>query len=324
MDEFTKSIRAVLYDRIKSPLAGTLFLSWIVWNWRILFLVFFVSESKIKGTRIDFILNNYSDCIHLVWGPLGSTVFLLTIFPIFSFGAFWLNLYFKKKNKAVKYNMEGETPLTLDESTALRKLVDDEKNRLSKLLVENENTIIDLKAKNEELSSQDKQQKTALNNSRILKDKYDQEIEKFKTLNNDFILAKRDKDILYAQVGSLESEAKQSRQELKSITIEKNELTNALEKQKDLLIQKETQYKEMSINEYKRLENMFTSLPVIHEGFKKLVSVPIKKPFLQKRLHDEARKYFEAQGYINRISLAKYIVTEKGGLIFKRWGDAGF
>lgn len=146
MDELTKSIRAVLYDRIKSPLAGTIFFSWIVWNWRIIVFLFFVSENKVSGTRIDYILKNYADDLHIYWGPLWSALFLVTLFPMISYSFYRLNLEFRKWHKNSKRKVEGETLLTLDESNALRKNIDDEKNRLGKLLVDKDKEIENYKS----------------------------------------------------------------------------------------------------------------------------------------------------------------------------------
>lgn len=95
MNELAKSIKAVLYDRIKSPLSGTLFLSWLVWNWKIIFLILFVSENKITETKTDYIIKHYNNHLHLIWGPIISTFILITLFPIFSFGTYWLSLHFK-------------------------------------------------------------------------------------------------------------------------------------------------------------------------------------------------------------------------------------
>ena len=39
LDEFQKSIKAVLYDRLTSPLAGCFIFSWFVWNWGLVYYV---------------------------------------------------------------------------------------------------------------------------------------------------------------------------------------------------------------------------------------------------------------------------------------------
>lgn len=56
MNEFLKSIRAVLYDRVASPFYGTLIISWLLWNWKIPYVTFFVSESLLKMTKIEYIM----------------------------------------------------------------------------------------------------------------------------------------------------------------------------------------------------------------------------------------------------------------------------
>ncbi|MCP4460990.1 MAG: hypothetical protein GY816_23665 [Cytophagales bacterium] len=50
-DETRKSINSALYERVSSPLYGTLIISWLVWNWEIVYLTFFVNESRIEMTK---------------------------------------------------------------------------------------------------------------------------------------------------------------------------------------------------------------------------------------------------------------------------------
>lgn len=120
VSELRKSTNAILFERVTSPFFGTLMTSWLIWNWKIIYLTFFVSESEIKGTKIDFIGSNYSDINLLVTFPLLSTVVLLTIIPFVSNGAFWLSLKFKKWRTDQKNEIEKKQLLTLEQSVALR------------------------------------------------------------------------------------------------------------------------------------------------------------------------------------------------------------
>ncbi len=41
IEDFKKSIQAVFYERISSPLSGAFCLSWVAWNWKLLYTLFF-------------------------------------------------------------------------------------------------------------------------------------------------------------------------------------------------------------------------------------------------------------------------------------------
>lgn len=151
MDELTKSIRAVLYDRIKSPLAGTLFLSWITWNWKIVVLLLFISESKVTGTKIEYILSNYNDVFHLIWGPIISAVLLVTVFPIISYSAYWLSLHFKKWHVNSKNKIEGETLMTIKKSRELKNNIRKQEADFAADIKEKDDRIVELEAEIKDL-----------------------------------------------------------------------------------------------------------------------------------------------------------------------------
>lgn len=92
--DIKKSLNEIIYERTTSPFFGTLITSWLIWNWRIIYLTFFISESKIKPNEIDYILANYSDIDHIVWYPIISTILLVTIIPFISNGVYWLSIKF--------------------------------------------------------------------------------------------------------------------------------------------------------------------------------------------------------------------------------------
>lgn len=145
MTDIRKSINSIINERLSSPLYGTLILSWLVWNWKIIYLTFFVSESKIEGNKIDFILINYSEINHLVFFPLISTVVLLTIVPFISNGAYWLNLKFNIWKSDKKNEVERKQLLTLEQSIQLRELIADQVKRFENILSDKNSEIQQLK-----------------------------------------------------------------------------------------------------------------------------------------------------------------------------------
>jgi hypothetical protein len=145
MTDLRKSINSIINERLSSPFYGTLILSWLVWNWKIVYLTFFVSESKIEGNKIDFILSKYSEIDHLVYFPLVSTAVLLTVIPFISNGAYWLNLKFNIWKSDKKNEIERKQLLTLEQSIQLRELIADQEKRFENILSDKNSEIQQLK-----------------------------------------------------------------------------------------------------------------------------------------------------------------------------------
>lgn len=134
-DELKKSISAYLYERTTSPLFGTLFVSWSIWNWKIIYLTLFISEKEIIGkTKIEYILENYYDNCTLYWFPLISTIILISIIPFFSNGAYWLSIKFLKWKKDKKNEVEKNQLLSLEQSIDLREQIANQELKFAKLV----------------------------------------------------------------------------------------------------------------------------------------------------------------------------------------------
>ena len=133
-DDIKKSISAILYERTTSPLFGTFIISWIVCNWKIVYLTFFVSEDKIEINKIDYITTNCNDMWNLIWFPLISTFVLITIIPVFSNGAYWLSIIYNKWKVEKKKEVELSQQLTLEQSIELRKQISEQENQFEKML----------------------------------------------------------------------------------------------------------------------------------------------------------------------------------------------
>lgn len=148
--EFKKSVDGILSERLASPLYGTFIISWMLWNWKIIYLTIFISDSKIEGTKIDYIVENYSNHWYLITGPAISTLLLLTIMPILTISAYWLQLFFNDKRLKIKNAREKNQLLTIEQSNAIRKEIRDKEKDFNDLLVKKDETI---KAQKDEISS---------------------------------------------------------------------------------------------------------------------------------------------------------------------------
>ncbi len=154
MEDIRKSINSILYERATSPFYGTLIISELLWNWKIIYVTLFVPEDVIKINKIDFIISNYSDYRYLMIYPILSTIILLTIVPFFSNGAYWLSLKFNKWKNDQKNRIEKKQLLSIEQSIELRELVSEQEARFEQLLGNKNSEIEQLKAiieKNKEI-----------------------------------------------------------------------------------------------------------------------------------------------------------------------------
>jgi len=154
--DLRKSINSILYQRVTSPLFGTFSISWLVWNWKIIYTTFFISEEKIDKNKIDYIIENFSDSAFLIWYPLLSTLILLTLIPFVSNGAYWLSLKFEKWRIDNKNEIEKKQLLTLEQSIQLREQIIESEKRFDTLLQDKNDEIRQLKELVDQSNNTDK------------------------------------------------------------------------------------------------------------------------------------------------------------------------
>lgn len=138
IEDLRKSINSILYQRVTSPLFGTFFVAWLLWNWKIVYTTFIIDEDKIDKNKIDYIVENFNDLHYLVWYPLLSTLILLTIIPFISNGAYYLNLKFDKWKVDNKHKIEKKQLITLEQSIQLREQIVESERKFD-LLLESKN-----------------------------------------------------------------------------------------------------------------------------------------------------------------------------------------
>lgn len=168
-DDAVKSIRANLYERTTSPLFGAFTISWLVWNFPFLLVVF---SGMSAPDKIVFIQNElYGDLwpsvVFLILGPLITSLAFLFLYP---FPAAWVYRFWRNRKKRlleIRREIEDETPLTLEESRRIRQELSEGRRRqieeaqkseeeieiLNRILEEKEGEISDLSKKVDELSS---------------------------------------------------------------------------------------------------------------------------------------------------------------------------
>lgn len=189
VSELKKSISYILYERITSPLYGTFIISWLAWNWKIPYVTLFVNENKLSVNRIDFIINSSLNWKILFLYPALSTVFLITIMPFISTGAFWIALKFDNWRRTIKIEIENKQLLTLEQSIEIREEMRTQMERFAQQMENKDKENITLKSTIEALQERKKPKLHEPDNPvRMLTDKerYEKEYNKL-SLNNNFL-----------------------------------------------------------------------------------------------------------------------------------------
>ncbi len=78
-----KETLSSFYDRNKSPFVITYIITWAVYNWQLWYITFFVSENKLKFTKLQFIYNHFK-LNEVIFKPLLYSIGALLIFAIFN------------------------------------------------------------------------------------------------------------------------------------------------------------------------------------------------------------------------------------------------
>lgn len=144
-NDFRNSVNKILNERLTSPFWGTLFSSWLIWNWKIPYVTFFVSE-KTVGNKIDYIISNCSNVHNLITGPLISTIVIIALVPFITNGAFWLTIIFDKWRADKRNEVDNKSRLTIEQSIQIREQMANREEWFQKQLDEKDADISKLKA----------------------------------------------------------------------------------------------------------------------------------------------------------------------------------
>jgi hypothetical protein len=131
------SIDKLIRDRASSPLFSTLTITWLIWNWKIVYLTLFINSSQITpSNKIDFILSNYAGWWYNLAFPVVSTVFLLLVVPYAENWIYGRYLYFKTARRTMKDDSESKARLSIEESNRIREensnLIEEHRKELSR------------------------------------------------------------------------------------------------------------------------------------------------------------------------------------------------
>lgn len=121
-DEILKSIRSQLYERAVSPLFGSVLISWGIWNYKFVLLVFSGIAITEKYRLIDEVLFSNWQQIYLRGAlyPILTAIFYIFVYPYPAKYVFEFSRNRQKEINDIKHKIEEETLLTVKESRAIR------------------------------------------------------------------------------------------------------------------------------------------------------------------------------------------------------------
>ena len=185
-DEIIKSIKAELYDRSVSPLMGTFIISWLLWNYKFVLLIFSGVALLDKYKIIDDVL--YTPwVIENIWWigtikihawlfqgiilPLVTSAAYIYLYPLIAIPVF---KYARKRQKdliTIKKQIEDETPIDQKEARELR-------NKIFELQIEMDDRLSFKDNQIKQLKNQIQEEKNALIISKKQDNSEDSEEEK--------------------------------------------------------------------------------------------------------------------------------------------------
>ena len=167
--ELTKSLKAYLYDKTASPLYGNFIISWSLWNWKLFYITFFLSEGVV-GNRLDYIYqqNIFGWWVSLVF-PVVSTILLITAVPWLANRAKLITLHYEKWMRQKSNRLERKIRLTIEESNALRLEVELERVKFSQTMSSRDNELTVQKELNNSLVENLEQFKNREKGLRVLR-----------------------------------------------------------------------------------------------------------------------------------------------------------
>jgi hypothetical protein len=140
MSDLSSSLKEIFNERISSPFYGSLIVSWLLWNWKIPYVTFFIDQNRLGDctNKIDYIFTHCSNPWNLTLFPLLSTALILFVLPYATNYAFYVTTKFDRlrKDKQIEINT-----LKLQLETALKMKNEKSKQPVSENIDTNDLTL---------------------------------------------------------------------------------------------------------------------------------------------------------------------------------------
>ncbi|HEX7966215.1 MAG TPA: hypothetical protein VF651_10925 [Gammaproteobacteria bacterium] len=147
--EFFKEIRLAVTERLTSPLVGTYWISWLIWNFKFVLIVFSGLEiiQKLQLIHDEMFWNGWG----YLWtygGPTAMTFLFIFVYPFPAQVVYEFRLKFQRRLRLVRQRVEDETLLSAEDARALRLKMREHERNFSNQLAAAEQEIEDLRKEN--------------------------------------------------------------------------------------------------------------------------------------------------------------------------------
>lgn len=154
--DILNSIKAHLYERSTSPLAGAFVLSWLVWNYRLVMV--FLSDLKLDE-KFEYISMLYPDVWTCFWShaffyPFLTALAVVLFYPLPAVPLFWYSRFVQMIQRKLRQKIEKEKVLSVEESQDIILENIKIKDEFSTQIKRKDEEIAALKAENEALNSE--------------------------------------------------------------------------------------------------------------------------------------------------------------------------
>ena len=208
IDENFDSLKMFLYNRVKTPLSSVFICTWLFWNWKMIYVSFFVDEKYVINhsgkniNRIQYIDLLAEDWSNLLINPIISTIFILIIYPFISIKATEVFLWHRNRTSKMQLKKNGEEPASQEQYMKLLKKVHSQEKEFTGELLEKDNEVNSLKSQNRSLLEMldQKKDRESLEFSELNKTIYElkDRLQKYNDENNDY------RKVIYNQITTLD------------------------------------------------------------------------------------------------------------------------
>lgn len=149
-DEFKKSINASLYERAASPIIGSFVSAWLIFNWKLCFVIAFANDTIYE--RLAYLEKSpYIGMWPNLYLPAISAAIFIGLYPLVSLLPYmWWEWYAKQKTK-IKNNMQRSVLISLEKSIELRNEIENQEEKFEEMLKSKEQRNTELLVINDNL-----------------------------------------------------------------------------------------------------------------------------------------------------------------------------
>ncbi|AKX50235.1 hypothetical protein [Thiopseudomonas alkaliphila] len=135
LKEISTSLKAQLYERVSSPVLGSILVFWLIFNWEAV-LYFLLSGSAIEE-KLVYIESNFKNFDRNVFYPLLYSSLFCLLYPIVSYIPFYIWEWTSSHKLRSKSKLSLSEPLSIENSIAIRRELIEKEAKIRRIISEN-------------------------------------------------------------------------------------------------------------------------------------------------------------------------------------------